>query len=137
LTALHNYWWGILINKTDLTPKVTLPHPEKLDVSPAMFMDFYLPENLKKDNYGRITLVNPQNPAVKYDGKPARRVSLLISRQRSMSVNDRLRLLNGKGWMLLATSASLRYSQGGARLPMMQLRLTYLSRALTRVHLLG
>jgi hypothetical protein len=135
LTALHNYWWGILINKTDLTPKVTLPHPEKLDVSPAMFMDFYLPENLKKDNY--ITLVNPQNPAVKYGGKPEGRVSLLISRQRSMSVNDRLRLLNENGRMLLATSASLRYSQGGARLPIMQLRLTYLSRALTRVHLLG
>jgi hypothetical protein len=49
-----------------------LPHPKKLDVSPAVFMDLYLPENHKKDNYGRITLVNTQNPAVKYEGKPAK-----------------------------------------------------------------
>jgi hypothetical protein len=59
-----------LINVVNLTPNVALPHPEELDVSPAMFMDLYLPENHKKDNYGRITLVNPQNPAVKYEGKP-------------------------------------------------------------------
>jgi len=72
LKALHNYWWGILIGKVDLTPSVALPHPKKLDVSPAVFMDLYLPENHKKDNYGRITLVNPQNPAVKYEGKPAK-----------------------------------------------------------------
>jgi mRNA-degrading endonuclease RelE of RelBE toxin-antitoxin system len=72
LKALHNYWWGILIGKDDLTPNVALPHPRKLDVSPAVFMDLYLPENHKKDNYGRITLVNPQNPAVKYEGKPAK-----------------------------------------------------------------
>jgi hypothetical protein len=72
LKALHNYWWGILIGKDDLTPNVALPHPKKLDVSPAVFMDLYLPENHKKENYGRITLVNPQNPAVKYEGKPAK-----------------------------------------------------------------
>ena len=58
-----------MIGKVDLTPSVALPHPKKLDVSPTVFMDLYFPENHKKDNYGRITLVNPQNPAVKYEGK--------------------------------------------------------------------
>jgi hypothetical protein len=58
-----------LIGKVNLTPSIALPHPKKLHVSAAMFMDLYLPVNHKKDNYGRITLVNPQNPAVKYEGK--------------------------------------------------------------------
>ena len=72
LKALHSFWWGFLIDLEKLSShQVELPHPNTLEVCPAMFVDLYLPEDLRKQNYGKITICNPQTPAVKYDGRPS------------------------------------------------------------------
>jgi len=72
LKAPYNNWWSYIIKESDPAPFMSLPHPKDLGVNAALFMDLYLPEYLKKENYSRITLVNPQNPMVKCDRKPSK-----------------------------------------------------------------